>query len=356
MALRDQPYLPLYVQDFLTDERLIECSAAATGVYIRLMCIMHKSDEYGVIRLKKKDSITGDVVNDFAGKLMRQMPYNVLTIADALHELIDEGVLVLDGERLYQRRMVRDARLSDTRRDAGRRRGTKRSQTAQQNPSKHDSKRESAAEASTPANTENEIETDSVTDTDDEDAQVGYIPTTRAREDGGGSTPIGDDAVGRVFSRYQDSIGFCGSAAADLLRQYTEELGADEVCTALDTAAAQGKRSWSYVNGILRSMCSERRAGIFKPPTLEEVQAYAAEQGRSKEDAQRFYDHYSANGWRKGMNAVVDWRAAFRLSREWRSSSAQTPAPEPAGTAAADIERMKALYAKLSSQEAEVNV
>ena len=121
------------------------------------MCIMHKSDEYGVIRLKKKDSITGDVVNDFAGKLMRQMPYNVLTIADALHELIDEGVLVLDGERLYQRRMVRDARLSDTRRDAGRRRGTKRNQSAQQNPSKHDAKCESASEASRPANAENEI-------------------------------------------------------------------------------------------------------------------------------------------------------------------------------------------------------
>ena len=43
MALRDQPYLPLYVQDFLTDEKLAECSAMATGVYIRLMCIMHKS-------------------------------------------------------------------------------------------------------------------------------------------------------------------------------------------------------------------------------------------------------------------------------------------------------------------------
>lgn len=32
MALRDQPYLPLYVQDFLTDEKLRECSYEAEFV------------------------------------------------------------------------------------------------------------------------------------------------------------------------------------------------------------------------------------------------------------------------------------------------------------------------------------
>ncbi len=54
MALRNQPYFPLYVQDFLTDEKLAECSAESTGVYIRLMCILHKSEEYGCILLKTK--------------------------------------------------------------------------------------------------------------------------------------------------------------------------------------------------------------------------------------------------------------------------------------------------------------
>ena len=47
MALRDQPYIPLYVQDFMTDEKLNECSAATTEVYIRLMCVMHKSEKIG---------------------------------------------------------------------------------------------------------------------------------------------------------------------------------------------------------------------------------------------------------------------------------------------------------------------
>ena len=93
MALRDQPYIPLYVQDFLTDEKLNECSAESTGVYIRLMCIMHKSREYGSILLQQKYKQNASKVLDFAYKLARQMPYSVDVIERTLTELIDEGVL-----------------------------------------------------------------------------------------------------------------------------------------------------------------------------------------------------------------------------------------------------------------------
>jgi len=58
MALRDQPYLPLYVQDIMTDEKLNECSAASHGIYIKgIMCLMHKSETYGKIMLKHKGMI-----------------------------------------------------------------------------------------------------------------------------------------------------------------------------------------------------------------------------------------------------------------------------------------------------------
>jgi hypothetical protein len=66
MALRDQPYIPLYIQDFLTDEKLIECSAQATGVYVRLMCIMHKSEDYGKILLRQKDKQKPKQIENFA--------------------------------------------------------------------------------------------------------------------------------------------------------------------------------------------------------------------------------------------------------------------------------------------------
>lgn len=123
MALRDQPYLPLYVQDFLTDERLIECSAKATGVYIRLMCIMHKSDEYGKILLKQKDKQTDKQVKNFASKLAKQMPYSVDTIDESLTELLNEGVLTIDGDYLCQKRMIKDNLISSVRSKAGKKGG-----------------------------------------------------------------------------------------------------------------------------------------------------------------------------------------------------------------------------------------
>ena len=119
MALRDQPYLPLYIKDFLTDEKLIECSASATGIYIRLMCIMHKSDEYGVILLRQKDKQNGSSIQNFASKLSKYLPYNDSEIRDGIFELIEYGVLQIEGNKLFQKRMVRDNEISIIRSKAG---------------------------------------------------------------------------------------------------------------------------------------------------------------------------------------------------------------------------------------------
>jgi predicted transcriptional regulator len=49
----------------------------------------------------------------------------------------------------------------------------------------------------------------------------------------------------------------------------------------------------------------------FVKPTLEEVQAYCLERGKGV-DAQKWYDYYSANGWKVGKNPMKDWKAAVR--------------------------------------------
>lgn len=169
MALRDQPYLPLYVQDFLTDEKLAECSAQSTGVYIRLMCLMHKSSQYGCILLKQKDKQNENTVQNFAVKLARQMPYTVDVIAAALEELLEEEVIQIDGDMLLQKRMVKDASLSDTRSAAGKK-GKKHAQKSE--PSNFAGEfAGDFAEAKSQANTENEIEyeNESEIDTESED-------------------------------------------------------------------------------------------------------------------------------------------------------------------------------------------
>jgi uncharacterized protein YdaU (DUF1376 family) len=148
MSLRNQPYFPLYVQDFLTDEKLNECSAQSTGVYIKIMCIMHKSEEYGTILLKQKDKQKSSTVENFAYKLLKHLPFDFEVIRDSITELINESVLTIEGDKLFQKRMVRDNDISEKRSLAGSEGG----------------KRTQFAKAKVKANTEYEDEAEDVVD------------------------------------------------------------------------------------------------------------------------------------------------------------------------------------------------
>lgn len=127
MAKRNQPYLPLYVQDFLTDEKLAECSAATNGVYIRILCLMHKSETYGKILLKQKykqsdkqsDKQDINICSCFAKQLSRHMPYKETEIENAINELLEENVCYIENDFLCQKRMIRDNYISEVRSTAG---------------------------------------------------------------------------------------------------------------------------------------------------------------------------------------------------------------------------------------------
>ena len=77
---------------------------------------------------------------------------------------------------------------------------------------------------------------------------------------------------------------------------------------------------------------TERQKG-GAPPTLAEVQSFAAAQYPNSADAQTeaaaFCDHYTSNGWRvSGKTPMADWRAAFR---NWMRRRAQFQAAGPHG-------------------------
>lgn len=153
MALRNQPYIPLYVQDYLTDEKLNACCPASQGVYIKIICVLHKSEPYGTILLKQKDKQNSSNILNFACKFAKNLPFTVEVIESALLELIDEGVMTLDGDTLYQKRMVRDNELSEKRASAGFKGGQARlkkeillKQKAKQNASKKPSKTQANSE------------------------------------------------------------------------------------------------------------------------------------------------------------------------------------------------------------------
>ena len=50
---------------------------------------------------------------------------------------------------------------------------------------------------------------------------------------------------------------------------------------------------------------------LFAKPTLEDVKAYCQERNNNV-DAEKWYNYYSANGWKVGKNPMKDWKAAVR--------------------------------------------
>ena len=125
MSLQNSPYLPLYVKDFMSDEKLSECSASANGVYIRLMCMLHKSEPYGKILLKEKYKTDSNACMNFASMLARHMPYTVKEICEGLTELLYNEVVYIVGDYLFQPRMVKLGEISEKRAVAGKKGGEK---------------------------------------------------------------------------------------------------------------------------------------------------------------------------------------------------------------------------------------
>lgn len=65
-------------------------------------------------------------------------------------------------------------------------------------------------------------------------------------------------------------------------------------------------------------------SSIFKRPTLEEVQEFAATLSPPFTQSSKFWDYYQSNGWKVGRNSMKDWRAAVR---KWHRD--QPPASRP---------------------------
>lgn len=69
--------------------------------------------------------------------------------------------------------------------------------------------------------------------------------------------------------------------------------------------------------------------GRFAPPTLPQVQLQCAKIGLAEAEAERFFNHYTANGWKVGRNPMKNWIAALSM---WKSRSYDAGRPAMAPT------------------------
>lgn len=289
MALRNQPYIPLYVKDFTSDEKLRMCSPAAVGVYIFLLCILHREKEYGKLRLCRSFVYTKPDTNgiqnpyktrdnkenlykQFAENLAKQMPFKVEDIQVALLELDYYGVIKLEGDTLIQQRMAKDGEVSE-----------KRSKSI----SKRWGAKNKADETESFVYTKDDTNTDTNVNTNTDTKPHTKANTKRDTK------PIQNTECARVGT--QNSVHIYNQDNNNLDREKEESLE-------------------SVVRGAgERSENKKAKRAQFTPPTYEEVAEYCRERGNGI-DAQLFVDHYAANGWVQGKagKPLKDWKAAVR--------------------------------------------
>lgn len=235
MALRDQPYFKMYAKDFLSDEKLRMCSPESVGVYIMTMCYLHRTPKYGALTLAEWQKESEDNIENFAKVLLRQLPFGFDEIVRGIRQLVREGALSVDGDTLYQKRMVRDGEISETRAISGASGG--------------ESKRDNLAKAK--QNNSKQRSKNLANDVAEEQQNPEYELVLEYES-------LGNNSLGKVTSYYMDKFNPTPSGELiELLKDYTEALGADVVIHAMEICLNERKFAWSYLNGILRRYKAE---------------------------------------------------------------------------------------------------
>lgn len=83
----------------------------------------------------------------------------------------------------------------------------------------------------------------------------------------------------------------------------------------IDTSTEQALRP--SINSINYNKQNIEKEDEFKPPTLDDLKIFFKKKKDEKKlkiepsiEAQKFYNHYKANGWMIGKNKMQDWKAA----------------------------------------------
>lgn len=75
-----------------------------------------------------------------------------------------------------------------------------------------------------------------------------------------------DVELSRIVQHYQQAVGDFPRSALDKLQKWRQEYSTEMILLAIDKATEAGKRSWSYIDGILRGW---KRDGLRTPGDVE---------------------------------------------------------------------------------------
>lgn len=108
------PALQWYPGDWQRDTALRSCSLAARGLWVEMLNVMHDGAPRGTMRAGDRRLDSPDVISRMAGASPSE------DVAALLAELESAGVYSREPDgTIYSRRMVRDTKLQEVRREAG---------------------------------------------------------------------------------------------------------------------------------------------------------------------------------------------------------------------------------------------
>lgn len=119
-ASENIPSFQFYPNDWLSDVNLRMCSVASKGLWIDLICLMHRTKRVGYL-VQKVDQ---KWINLDAKMIQKLTGIGHKKVSNLIQELIKNEVLRIDEEGLmYSKRIVKDEALRATRRVAGKKGG-----------------------------------------------------------------------------------------------------------------------------------------------------------------------------------------------------------------------------------------
>ena len=127
----------------------------------------------------------------------------------------------------------------------------------------------------------------------------------------------GSKAPSKQASKTASKTGSNGAsdAASKQASKTASKTGSNGASDAASKAPSEEEEELG--RGIRKDEAGEKLAR-FRAPALEEVAAYASEYCAKQRldlsgfSAERFIDHYTANGWRVGRTPMKDWKATVR--------------------------------------------
>lgn len=104
------------------------------------------------------------------------------------------------------------------------------------------------------------------------------------------NTAAVDMELSKIVQHYQRAIGDFPRSALEKLQKWRQEYSTEMILLAIDKAAEAGKRSWSYINGILSGW---QRDGIRTPGDVAANEQRRQEQPRGKQATESTAEAYA---------------------------------------------------------------